>query len=361
MTKEYAVEVPGLTEKIASAKPSNDHKELLKTIRGFGELSSAKLATWRDGMFLQRRKVLNADRALIHKNHEKFLEEQLAMDGGNAAVTFDRLKTAGYLLTKCEITTLYFVHDRGGSNQANFFQLQVNIEDEFVDCKLFGSYSFAKPGNLRDLMDDCKGDEFDGDNRVRFSPTAYVFEKLVDVAAFVKLAEAAEAVRREAMKQMTFTVQDPWTNETEEMTQDQLAPGWNKFPDKTRRLFDDWAMSSAGRSGHRICDSWVMSFSDWTDPQGERWLGLVPEWNFLKPLAKVESNKGDAYTFFGKLQTLDRRVKVPFAWYFYMLHGNRVRDGAGERVLREAEAGLIVLAEHDYRVLKSWSEMPYGF
>ena len=52
---------------------------------------------------------------------------------------------------------------------------------------------------------------------------------------------------------------------------------------------------------------------------------------------------------------------MPFAWYFYMLHGNRVDDACGKRVLAAAEAGKIVLPEHDYRVLKDWREHPYGF
>jgi hypothetical protein len=34
------------------------------------------------------------------------------------------------------------------------------------------------------------------------------------------------------------------------------------------------------------------------------------------------------YAFHGKLETLDRRVKVPFGWYFHMLH-DRVHDWAG--------------------------------
>lgn len=61
------------------------------------------------------------------------------------------------------------------------------------------------------------------------------------------------------------------------------------------------------------------------------------------------------------MQTLDRRVGVPFGWYFYMLHGNRVTDGAGHRVLEAAEQGLIVLPEHDYQVLRAWKARPYGF
>jgi hypothetical protein len=53
-------------------------------------------------------------------------------------------------------------------------------------------------------------------------------------------------------------------------------------------------------------------------------------------------------------QQFDERIGMPFAWYFYGLHGNLVKSGQMERVLEAAEAGLIVLPEHDYRVLRRW-------
>lgn len=92
-----------------------------------------------------------------------------------------------------------------------------------------------------------------------------------------------------------------------------------------------------------------------------RWLTLTPMWAFPRPLAKVKAGKGSDYEFYGALQRLDRRVGVPFAWYFFMLHCNRVDGDAGERVIRAAEDGTIVLPERDYRVLKDWQQDPYGF
>jgi hypothetical protein len=129
-----------------------------------------------------------------------------------------------------------------------------------------------------------------------------------------------------------------------------------------RRLFDDCRASSAGRSGARLCEHWLLQFSDWTDPgSGTRYLSLVPLWTVTKKLAEVHDGSGDVFGLFSKLQTLDRRVGVPFGWYFFMLHGNRVHDGAGKRVLQAAEDGLIVLPEHDYQVLRAWRDRNYGF
>lgn len=90
-------------------------------------------------------------------------------------------------------------------------------------------------------------------------------------------------------------------------------------------------------------------------------MDMVPMWAFNRPLAKVNAGKGSEYEFYGALEKLDRRVGVPFGWYFYMLHGNRVEADAGRRVIRAAEAGTIVMPECDYRVLKDWEAEPYGF
>ena len=91
-------------------------------------------------------------------------------------------------------------------------------------------------------------------------------------------------------------------------------------------------------------------------------MSLIPLWTYPRPLAEVtREGAGSLHALFGKLETIDRRVGVPWAWYFYMLHGNRVKDWAGREVLKGAEAGQLVLTEHDYRILRRWMDAPYGF
>lgn len=87
----------------------------------------------------------------------------------------------------------------------------------------------------------------------------------------------------------------------------------------------------------------------------------MPMWTFDKKLAEVESRKGSVHALYDKLCAIDRRTGAPFAWFFYLLHGNRVHDGAGHRVLEAAEAGQIDLPENDYQVLRRWRDRVYGF
>ena len=61
------------------------------------------------------------------------------------------------------------------------------------------------------------------------------------------------------------------------------------------------------------------------------------------------------------MEKLDRRVKVPFGWFFYMLHGNLIKERTAFAVIQAAEAGTIVLPEHDYHILKNYEASPYGF
>lgn len=361
----HRVEIPGLAEAIAAVPVDDKHKQLLQAVRQFEPLHAAKLATTRDeGGRLVRRSVLDAAGEVIHKDHREWLRLELEADAGDAATTRARLRGKGYLLSVCNFVSVYLVHDRGGPSQDNFLQVNLLMEDEHVDLEMFSSDSWRDaPKNLRDLVDAAEeGYGVEEGRRRRLRPSAYSLEKVVDVARFVEDAEALETARRAKYKGARYALSDSYTGVLEKVvTIDELSPDWDRYPGKAKRLFDDWAASSAGRSGARICEHWVMKTTDWTSDNGERSMELIPMWTFDKKMAEIPSHKGSEYELFGKLEKLDQRTKVPFAWFFFMLHGNRVMDGAGRRILEAAENGLIVLPEHDYRVLKAWRTKPYGF
>ena len=374
----HRLHIPGLAEAVAASPVTNPHSALLQRVQRIPGLATARLAHILDeGGRLQRRKVLDLEGALVHADHAAWLEAQLDADQGDAAATRRRLHAEGYLLTVCNTQTVYLVIDRLGLNQADFIQLEITVEDEFHDQPLFEyESSWRTFTGLRDLLLDCDGDALHGGARQRFRPTAYRLDKATDVAAFVDAAVAADRLKYPLPSEAVRAVLYYKANKLPSLDSTPLAPTprpptskpsalselfkWPSCLSKTRRFFDDWAASSAGASGARLCEHWVMKMTDYTSAQGVRSLELIPSWTTRHKLAEVDASKADCYTFFGKLQTLDRRVKVPFGWYFFMLHGNRVTSEAGERVLREAEAGLIVLPECDYRVLKRWQTEPYG-
>lgn len=366
----YEPQIDGLATAVANCKPDAKHKALAHALGRFTRLQGAKLATTRGGAGERRlaaRKVLAQDGTLLHEDHREWLREQLLVDAGSASATYDRLRRSSYLLTECAVTSLHLVVPGVSLASRDFLQVDVDLLEERVDRKAFG-YAWGRIADLNDLADVMEqGDILPDDQRTLYREPVYSLGRVIDVSVLLDEIEQLDVVKRERLRSRTWTVthmshapsSEPVTRE---ITADELMPGWQKIPDKHARIFQDWDQSSAGRSGERLCDHWVLQVHDWTHPKsGERTLSFIPMWTFGQKLAGIESRKGDEYTLYGKLQTLSNRVKVPFGWYFYMLHGNKVHSGAAERVLEAAESGLIVMPEYDYQVLKRWNEHQYGF
>ncbi|WP_431513096.1 hypothetical protein [Variovorax sp. DAIF25] len=81
-----------------------------------------------------------------------------------------------------------------------------------------------------------------------------------------------------------------------------------------------------------------MELDGWTNLKtGENWragkASNFSAWTLREKLAEVRARAGDVYNFYVKLQALDRRVGVPFGWYFCMLDGDRVHAESGEHAL----------------------------
>lgn len=358
----YEMEFPGLNDKIASLRVDPKHTSLKSLLRRQEGLEDCCLATSRGDSYLARRKVVTVHGTVIAEDHESWLAEQLQQDGGRAPTTIRRLRSLRYLLTECSLDKLYFIQDLGGP-QDNFLQIEIEVLDERLDRTLFSEHDWrdSSAKELWHLVNQSEeGERLADDARTPINPPRYRLRRVVNVAAFVH--EAAELARSTnetngARRYRVSTNGGPSVTKTlAEIVGEQPPFVW-----KGERLFKDWASSSAGMEGHRLCESWAMQLEDYTSPKGERDMALVPLWTHKRTMAKIARRPPSDYTLFGKLQSIDRRVGVPFAWFFYMLHGNLVDTWAGEAILNAAEQGLIVLPEHDYRVLKAWNSNTYGF
>lgn len=69
----------------------------------------------------------------------------------------------------------------------------------------------------------------------------------------------------------------------------------------------------------------------------------------------------EPYGLLDRLAKFDARAGHNFAWYFYMLHGNRVVSSVGEFMAEAVENGLCRLPAWDREILRRWKEQPYGF
>lgn len=369
MDKPYLTPIAGLPEAVAAAKVAPRHKALLGAMSQFERLRGVRFLTSRGGggsMYRVMCKVLNADGQLVSEDRDRWLAEQL--DGhGSASSVYEALKDSGYMVSKCEVENLYFVIDRGGP-QANFAQIQVDVLTEYVDRPLFDWFTHASPRDLHDLQRDAAPAE----ERKLLAAPAYELNQVVDVPRFFDLARALHEERRQLMRQRKVVVSeqrsDGKAGDSYVTTLAGMDEDFERFPWwRGERLLHDWTLSSAGRSGARLCQHWVLEFQDYQHPMtersrlaGQRFADVVPMWTHRFKMAEVK-RAPSVQALYDKLLSIDRRTRVPFAWFFYLLHGNRVNDGAGRTVFDAAERGEIMLPEHDYQVLRRWNERPYGF
>jgi hypothetical protein len=344
---------------VGSSPLTKKHGALLSAITQKTALHDIALVTTRDHFVPMPHRILDRDGEVISHNFEEWMRDKLDRHHGDHVAVWQVYKGAGYIMTEREPVMLYLVHDRGG-DQTNFVQLKVYEEHEFTSRHLFSTSIWGEPFSPDSLLEGREaGDVVE---RREIGTGWYRFWNAVDMAEFVPEAARLFQAERERQGKRVMEISSTRTKEVTRTTFGELYPEHSKYPWKGTRFFQDWDASSAGQSGARVCRHWVFDTYDYQrDPCSRRDMSYIPQWGFNRTLAKVDQHRSNFYELFDKLQKLDQRVGVPFSWYFYMLHGNRVSDWAGERVIKAAEQGLLVLPECDYRVLRRWEDQPYGF
>jgi hypothetical protein len=362
MRKEYELQTDVLGTIVATASVAKRHVQLLTAFATRTDYRSARYVMTRNTYSEWPARVIDAEDREIAPNYRAWIDAELARHGGSARAVWLAHKDAGYLLTEIQPLLHYFVHDRGG-DQDNFVQIAVWEEQESVERELFprnDRWGLPDSDDLRRGSNSMlQAEQFE--RRLLGTPR-YRLEEAIDVQRFAAIAEALYIERRRIDGDRRLIETNGATGEQRVVTIREITPGYDQQRWAGRRLFDDWTESSAGRAGERICNRWTINASDYTDQQGIRHLSVIPQWAHTRKIAELKNTQRlDVYSLFGKLTQFDERIGMSFAWYFYGLHGNLVKSGQMERVLEAAEAGLIVLPECDYRVLRRWGDAPYGF
>ncbi|ONC41686.1 hypothetical protein AQ914_18215 [Burkholderia pseudomallei] len=362
MRKEYDLQTDVLATIVATTPVTKRHADLLTALATRTEYRGARYVLTRDVYSERPARIIDADDREIAADYHAWIDAQLEANGGSVRAVWEAHKDAGYRLTEIRPLLHYFVHDRGGE-QENFMQLEVWEEQEFVERELFPRDDRWGLPHVDELRRGSTGMAFIERSEPRTLGTPrYRLEGVIDMQQFVTLGNDAYEARRRSEGERRLIETNSATGAQRIVTVRELTPGYDQVRWSGRRFFDDWTESSAGRAGERACLRWTFNTSDYTDPSGMRHLSFVPQWAHTRKIAELKNTgKLDVYSLYGKLKQFDERIGMPFAWYFYGLHGNLVKSGQMERVLEAAEDGLIVLPEHDYRVLRRWSQDPYGF
>ncbi|EKS72632.1 hypothetical protein BURK_004247 [Burkholderia sp. SJ98] len=361
MSKEYELQTDVLGTIVAATPVTRKHTDLLTTFATRTDYRSLRYVMTRDTYGPSPARIVDAEGREISPDYRAWIEAELQAHGGSARAVWLAHKDAGYLLTEKEQLLHYFVHDRGGK-QDNFVQIAVWEEQEFVERELLprtDTWGVPDVTDLRHGSSSMGADQFE---RRSLGEPSYRLHEVIDMYRFAELAADLYLDRHRVRGDRRVIETDCDTGEQRSLTIRELTPGYDQMQWSGRRFFDDWADSSAGRSGERACQRWTFYTQDYVDQQGDRELSFVPQWAHTRKVAELKNTRNlDVYSLYGKLTQFDERIGMPFSWYFYGLHGNLVKSGQMERVLEAAESGLIVLPEHDYRVLRRWGDAPYGF
>ncbi|RQT22133.1 hypothetical protein [Burkholderia contaminans] len=361
MHKEYELQTDVLATIVAMTSVTPKHAELLTAFATRTDYRGARFAVTRDEFSERPARVIDVDGREIAADYHAWIDAQLNAHGGSVQDVLLAHQNSGYRLVEVLPLLHYFAHDRGG-DQDNFVQLEVWEEQEFVEREVFPratSWRLPDEHELRSGWFSAPVERFE---RQLLGAPRYRLAAVIDMQRFAILAEATYRERRQRDGDRELLERNLDTGEERVVSVRDLSPGYDRQQWRGRRFFDDWAASSAGRAGERVCQRWVFSTEDYTDPRNGRDMNFVPRWTHTRKIAALKNTaKLDAYSLVGKLTQFDQRIGHRFAWYFYGLHGNLILSGQMERVLEAAEAGLIVLPEHDYQVLRRWADDQYGF
>ncbi len=361
MSKEYDLQTDVLATIVATTPVTPKHTELLTAFATRTEFRGARYAVTRDEFSERPARVIDADGREIADDYCAWIDEQLDAHGGSVQDLLLAHQDAGYQLVEAQPLLHYFVHDRGGDPD-NFVQLEVWEEQEFVEREVFPRDTFWGLPTADELRDGRCSVPIEGVERRTLGAPRYRLQAVIDMQQFAALAEATYRARRQRDGDRRFVETNRETGAERVISMRDLSPGYDRQQWRGRRFFDDWAASSAGRAGERACVRWVFQTQDYTDKEGVRWLDFVPAWTHTRKLAELKNTgKLDVYSLYGKLTQFDQRIGHRFAWFFYGVHGNLILSGQMARVLEAAEAGLIMLHEIDYQVLRRWGDDPYGF
>lgn len=313
---------------------------------------------------------------VIANSFRSWVSSQYDAAGRNAKKVWDKYKDEGMVLTEWQGNTVYLAAPYGTEPDA-YLQIELEVKREVTWCYAFESDPWSEPDDLDDLLSPMSSSPPEQE----LQPPRYEMKRIVDVRRFVReMAAIYHAERQAKLPEMLNKVirrieieGDP-VNNIGKLTKHYLPrdipfldlyPDWPEWKHPCVRLFQDWQESSAGQNGHRFCRHWFLQVNDYTDKSGKRYMSAIPQWadgDGGTELPEIHPDEEESpLATHDTLCGFDRQAGYPFAWYFYMLHGNRISHNAGKIIVQGLNSSLFQLPACDEKVLLRWYERQYGF
>lgn len=317
------------------------------------------------GLIYRDGRILDDAGAQIAPAGKEWIEQQVLDAGEGWRRRVQELSQEKWVRTSFRIVPLYFVA-RMGEHPTDFLQAVVNCETEYPaeerDMRDLVDHYMRSPEDMRQISHAQAPNE----SQPAIGAARYRFWQLEHMPEF--LARDTQ-IRRERYPGILKAASERRVNVADMGTGDQFETSWAEAfgypqqlgPSPLQRWFQDWSNSSAGRSGTLVERHWVFQLRSgvW---KGERYSEAIPRWVTRRRLPASDKAGLKGWPALREwLEAFDQKAGHPFAWYFFMLHGNRIRASAGMQVARALESGTQWLPSHDRAVLHRWALDQYGF
>lgn len=324
-----------------------DHALLMKGLRIRYPGWEFNVVTESDKWSSVGKKLLFGNGEIVADDFEAWLAAETEAAGSTWAV-WEKYKDAGLVLGERQGYTVYITAPYGLEPDA-FFQIEVTTKRETIGCYAFDDGFWSTPNSIQDLLEPMTNHA----PEMEISPWRYELRQVVDIRRYVREMIAGDKRQYESSPIKGF------------LRRVYPEGSWPVWQHPIARLFRDWQESSAGRARHLFCRHWCLEVSCYTAPSGEKHMSAIPRWSDADgglDLPEIHPDQdADPLAIYKSLSEFDSQLAYPFAWYFYMTHGNRVSSGAAYAVIRDLDLTKRLLPPHDERVLLRWYGLPYGF
>ncbi len=264
--------------------------------------------------------IVNAKGERVADKLREWLEIESA---GDVNHLINQYADSGFIATRLIGKTHYFTAQTGEAAE-DFIQLEIEELYEVQDHILFSSELFAD--DIEDIIYPVDVEKIPAE---LVTEPHYIFRRMTSIEDFMQ-----------SMSEHTMNRSSKFIS--------------------IQRFMQDWQHSSAKEVG-AFCHHWVLSLQEYTDSWGESIKQAKPVSTFTGDIPLIKLNNENRGSRLANLvRSFDQIIGYPMAWYFFMLSHSEVPHQLAAAIHNDLMGAYDYLPVRDLKVLKDWSEKPYG-
>lgn len=314
-----AVEIEHIANTCAGTPVDENHSLLLQKMSRIYPKLSFKHVLTRAGWY-RSGGVISSSGERVCSNLREWIKNEFSDDLDQL---IEQHLNSGYIVTSMLGKTHYFVAQTGNAAD-EFVQLEVEELLEVKERELF--YEESLPLDIEDVIEPAELEKLE---TTAVGMPFYVFRRITPVASFISL------------------MSERMTDRSSQIT-------------SVQRFMHDWDRSSS-KEDEPFCHHWVFSMREYTDAYGEPVMQAKPVSTFTgSSLFEGFNDSLHGSKLASLVHSFDHRIGYPMAWYFFMLSHPEVPHKIAESINKDLIGAYDYLAAKDLKILKDWSNDPYG-